>query len=219
MVLTEAAFSPLMGNCYRVILTKIIQIIAFKQCPDICQRCWRLLKALTSNPQCRDVDCREEYFHLAEILVCQLLAPYESIKVQTAAAGNEKIENISSQNTVKMEIDNMETEFMDNTQSTAENIESNNNNDNAEQIYKLELDMDEEEINGSCTTTDGAGVNYQTSQYFASPVDAKLVDDLCETLGHLSALNGYFQSECLFHIIRRLERFFEGRVISSERGK
>lgn len=219
VVLTEAAFSPLMGNCYRLIINKIVQIIAFKQTSDICQRVWRLLRALSSNPQSRDVDCREEYFHLAEVLICQLLAPYESIKVQTSSATNEKTKDSSDQNTVKMEIDNLESEFMDHTQSTVEHIETNNNGNNTEKIYKLQPDMDEEEINGR-STTDGSTVgSYQTSQYFASPVDAKLVNDLCETIGNLSAINGYIQSECLYHIIRRLKRFFQGRFISTERGK
>ncbi|XP_065357227.1 uncharacterized protein Saf6 [Calliphora vicina] len=215
VVLTEAACSPLMGNSYRLLLTKIIQIIAFKQSPDMCQRCWRLLRALSSNPQCRDVDCREEYFHLAEILICQLLAPYESIKVQASAASNNKTEDSTAENTIKVEMDNLDSEFLDHTQSTIENLETNNTN--AEKIYKLQPDMDEEEINGCSTTDASAAGNYQTSQYFASPVDVKLVDDLCETLGHLAAINGYFQSECLYHVTRRLERFFEGRFISTER--
>ncbi|XP_023303402.2 uncharacterized protein LOC111685374 [Lucilia cuprina] len=216
-VLTEAAFSSLMGHCYRLILTKIIQIVAFKQSPDICQRCWRLLRALSSNPQCRDVDAREEYFHLAEILICQLLAPYESIKVQNSSVANEKTEDTSNQNNIKMEIDNLDADFMDHTQSTMDNLEGNSNGDNTEKIYKLQADMDEEEINCCNTTATNAGGSYQTSQYFASPVDAKIVDELCETLGHLAAINGYFQSECLYHIVRRLERFFEGRFISTER--
>lgn len=220
VVLTEAAFSPLMGNCYRLILTKIIQIIAFKQTSDICQRCWRLLRALASNPQCRDVDAREEYFHLTEILICQLLAPFESIKVQNSTTATDKTENANNEQTngIKMEIDNLESDFMDHTQSTMEHMETNNVG-SSEKFFKLEPDMDEEEINGCSTMNGGDGSNYQCSQYFASPVDVKLVDDLCETLGHLAAINGYFQSECLYHIIRRLERFFEGRFISTERGK
>lgn len=206
-VLTEAAFSPLMGNCYRVFLTKIIQMIAFKQSSDICQRCWRLLRALATNPQCRDVDCREEYFHLAEILICQLLAPYESIKIQNNTST--KTENNNGEDSIKMEIDKLESDYIEHTQSTVENIEdANTNGENVEKIYKLQPDADEEEIQGG----------YQNSQYFASPVEGKIVDELCETLGHLSTINGYFQSECLYHIVRRLERFFDGRLISTERG-
>lgn len=208
IVLTEAAFSPLMGNCYRVFLSKIIQIIAFKQSSEICQRCWRLLRALTTNPQCRDVDCREEYFHLSEILICQLLATYESIKIQNNVST--KSEDTNDQNTIKMEIDKIESDYIDHVQPTVENIDGNNSNeDNFEKIYKLQPDADEEEIQGG----------YQSSQYFAYPVDGKIVDELCETLGHLTAINGYFQSECLYHIVRRLERFFDGRIISTERGE
>lgn len=217
VVLCEAAFSPLMGICYRLILTKIIQIIAFKQSNDICLRCWRLLRALSSNPQCRDVDAREEYFHLAEVLLCQLLAPFESIKVQSSSSSSAlKTEDPSSSvhSSIKMEVDKLEAEFIDNTQSTIEQIDTSTA-DITEKVFKLQPDHDEELISG-CSAE---GDSYQTSQYFASPVDGKLVEDLCETLGHVAAINGYFQSECLYHITRRLTRFFEGRIINTVRGK
>ncbi|XP_075153214.1 SAGA factor-like TAF6 isoform X2 [Haematobia irritans] len=212
--LTEAALSPLIGSCYRLILTKIIQIIAFKQSNDISSRCWRLLRALSSNPRTRDVDCREEYYHLSEILVCQLLAPLESIKIQNN--NSMKDDECPDHQTVKMEMDtavpfggtNELSSIVDQTMEV-----STVDQDTSEKIFKLEPDSDEEVMN----VYDGNSGNMQSSQYFASPVEWEFVNELCETLGMLGALNGYFQSECLYHIIRRLKRFFKGRIIQKER--
>uniref|UniRef100_A0A1I8NY89 Uncharacterized protein n=1 Tax=Stomoxys calcitrans TaxID=35570 RepID=A0A1I8NY89_STOCA len=212
--LSEAAFSPLMGSCYRLLLIKIIQIIAFKQNNQISSRCWSLLRALSSNPRTRDVECREEYFHLAEILVCQLLAPFESIKVQNNSL---KDEEVADQHTIKLEMgsavafsgtNNELSSMVDQAMeiSTAEQ-------DNSEKLFKLEPDSDEEVIN----VYDGCTANFQSSQYFATPVELEFVNELCETLGMLGAINGYFQSECLHNIIRRLTRFFNGRTIQKER--
>lgn len=214
-VLCEAAFSPLIGSCYRLILTKIIQIIAFKQSNEISSRCWRLIRALCSNTRVRDVDCREEYYHLAEILVCQLLAPLESIKIQTNLT---KTEDSIEQRTIKMEMDSA-VDFGDNNAALTSLADQGINvtsaeTDNVEKIFKLEPDHDEE-MTSFCNDS---SPDIQTSQYFATPVEWDFVDELCETLGMLGALNGYFQSECLFHIIRRLKRFFKGRIIEKERG-
>ncbi|XP_073827004.1 SAGA factor-like TAF6 isoform X2 [Musca autumnalis] len=217
-VLSEAAFSPLIGSCYRLILAKIVQIIAFKQTNEISSRCWRLLRALSSNPRTRDVDCREEYYHLAEILVCQLLAPFESIKIQNTQTKDEV--DISGQHDpIKMEttlgFPTSSGLLSTPLQQNMDVMPGNATTENCEQIFKLEPDNDEEmEETSIC---DESVTNMQTSQYFATPVEWDFVDELCETLGMLGALNGYFQSECLFHILRRLKRFFRGRVIQKER--
>ncbi|XP_011199642.2 uncharacterized protein LOC105223585 [Bactrocera dorsalis] len=204
--LSEAAFSPLLGACYRVILSKLIQILAFKQNEDISLRCWRLLRASSCNTHSRLQNVRVEYFHLSEILISQLLAPYESIKVHPNPKSEEQCNGAS----IKTEIeevkaeDKMEvkSEFMD--QSGVFNIQ----NTNEEKVYKLQTD-DEQDGDIEMRT--------EISPYFASPVDWKHVDDLCDTIGHMATSNGYFQKECIFHITRRLQRFFNGRSVSIER--
>lgn len=213
-------------------LVKLIEILAFKQTNDISHRCWRLLNALACNPQCRDVNCREEYFHLSEILICQLLAPWESIKSHSAESQIKTEEDAMQQlqTDIKMETDvnKLETDFSDNLQQSIidqqqQNIQVENTNIN-ENIFKLEPDNDgDEDMITEDNLTESVlnlnGEQYLASPYFASPVDWKMVDDLCHTLGYLGALNGYFQSECLNHILRRLNKFFDGRCISTERGK
>ncbi|XP_061388926.1 uncharacterized protein LOC133324056 [Musca vetustissima] len=228
-VLSEAAFSPLIGSCYRLILAKIVQIIAFKQTSEISSRCWRLLRALSTNPRTRDVDSREEYYHLAEILICQLLAPLESIKIQNNPTKEEL--NITAQNDHHIKMETSGIGFETTTSNTIQHSDVNviqqsgsggNGTDNCEKIFKLEPDDDDDgdddvEMDVTSLCDESAATNLQTSQYFATPVEWECVDELCETLGMLGALNGYFQSECLFHILRRLKRFFRGRVIQKER--
>ncbi|XP_014093430.1 uncharacterized protein Saf6 isoform X1 [Bactrocera oleae] len=204
--LSEAAFSPLLGACCRVILSKLIQILAFKQNEDISLRCWRLLRACSCNTHSRLQNLRVEYFHLSEILISQLLAPYESIKIHPNSKSGEQSNSAS----IKIEIeevkaeDKMEvkSEFID--QSDIFNIQ----NTNEEKVYKLQTD---DEQDGDIE------MSPEVSPYFASPVDWKHVDDLCDTIGHLATSNGYFQKECIFHITRRLQRFFKGRSVSIER--
>lgn len=203
--LSEAAFSSLLGACYRVILSKLIQILAFKQNEEISLRCWRLLRACSCNTHSRLQNVRVDYFHLSEILISQLLAPYESIKLHP----NSKSEEQCNGATIKTEIgetkneDKVEvkSEFMD--QTDIFNIHMNE-----EKVYKLQADNEQ----------DGdIEVRSEVSPYFASPVDWKHVDDLCDTIGNLATSNGYFQKECIFHITRRLQRFFNGRRVSIER--
>ena len=233
-ILTEAANSPLIGSCYKLLLTKLLQILAFKQHDELSSRCWRLLRALVTNRQTRDVDCRSEYFHLAEILICQLLSAYECIKPHTQQAAQQDVKleegtRPSSSNlleqTIKMEIDevkveqhlDMKSEFLDINPSDQEadafhlsSSAGTTQHVTEEKIFKLALLEDEDtvELQQVC----------EFSPYFASPVDWKYVDDLCQTIGMIAAKNGYFQSECLAHIVRRLERFFQGRSIRLERG-
>uniref|UniRef100_A0A1I8NEM4 Uncharacterized protein n=1 Tax=Musca domestica TaxID=7370 RepID=A0A1I8NEM4_MUSDO len=216
--LTEAAFSPIIGSCYRLILAKIVQIIAFKQTNEISSRCWRLLRALSSNPRTRDVDSREEYYHLSEILVCQLLAPFESIKIQNNSTKddlNAQHDPIKMENNLGFEANGVHHSAMQQDMNVIQ-VGSGRADDNCGKIFKLEPDNDEEEIDIS-SICDESISSLQTSQYFATPVEWEFVDELCETLGMLGGLNGYFQSECLFHILRRLKRFFRGRVIQKER--
>ncbi|XP_018787229.1 PREDICTED: uncharacterized protein LOC108967968 [Bactrocera latifrons] len=204
--LSEAAFSPLLGACYRVILSKLIQILAFKQNEDISLRCWRLLRASSCNTHSRLQNVRLEYFHLSEILISQLLAPYESIKVHPNPKSEEQCNGAS----IKTEIeevkaeDKMEvkSEFMD--QTGIFNIQ----NTNEEKVYKLQTD---DEQDGDIE------MRPEVSPYFASPIEWKHVDDLCNTIGHMATSNGYFQKECIVHITRRLHRFFNGRSVSIER--
>ncbi|XP_067622956.1 uncharacterized protein Saf6 isoform X2 [Eurosta solidaginis] len=205
--LSEAAFSPLLGACYRVILSKLIQILAFKQNEQISVRCWKLLRSCACNSHARLQSVRTEYFHLSEILVSQLLAPYESIKVHPQPKSEQQSQGVNIKteiDEVKLEDKNeMKTEFMDqselfNTQNTITN----------EKVFKLENDE-------SCDTD--VEIRPDVSPYFASPVDWRYVDELCSTIGHLAASSGFFQKECIFHITRRLHRFFEGRSVSTDR--
>lgn len=209
-----------MGSCYRVFLAKLIQILAFKQNDPISVRCWSLLRALAFNPYTRDVDCREEYFHLAEILICQLLAPFETIKLH-----GEKDESHAQEATIKMEIDDIKHEVenevkneftedeMFNAQTEIDEIKPHTEGKVEEKIYKLQPDDDGDGENDRKTNN-----LPMTSAYFATPVDWQHVDILCQTMGQLAASNGFFESECLFLVLRRLERFFDGRHIKTERG-
>ncbi|XP_054742643.1 uncharacterized protein LOC129247515 [Anastrepha obliqua] len=206
--LSETAFSPFLGACYRVILSKIIEILAFKQNEEISLRCWSLLRSCACNSHARLQNVRMEYFHLSEILISQLLATYESIKDHTST----KPEAQSIGVNIKTEVEeikleeklDMKTEFMH--QPDLFNLQ--NSNANEEKVYKLQSDN---ECEGD------AEMRSELSPYFASPVAWKHVDELCKTIGHLAASSGYFQKECLFHITRRLQRFFEGRSVSTER--
>lgn len=251
--LMEASSSSLIGCCYRLILYKIIEILALRQIADINQRCWRLLRALARNPQSRDVDCRMEYFHLSEVLVCQLLAPFESIKTSTSAPNGNVINmpkdyqtNKESNNnipleTIKLEPQNINEMTGDQQQdqqpaATACDSDVEWINEYVEKTYKLltedsedqDEETDEMEANkyyismDRCNkkrTMETSSEAAEVSGYFASPVDEDLLDELCDTLGQLAFINGYFQNECIHHINKRLNRLFESRQITTERGQ
>ncbi|CAD6998938.1 uncharacterized protein LOC101461947 [Ceratitis capitata] len=203
--LSEAAFSPLLGACYRVILSKLIQILAFKQNDDISLRCWRLLRSCSCNTHARLQNVRVEYFHLSEILISQLLAPYESIKVHSDSKPEEQ-RNVCIKTEVEEEKADekieVKTEFVDQSDIF------NSQNTSEEKVYKLQNDVDNE---------GDVEMRAEISPYFASPVNWNHVDELCDIIGHLATSNGFFQKECIFHIIRRLQRFFDGRCVSTER--
>lgn len=225
------AFSPQIGSCFRVLLDNIMNFLAFKQSDIISQRCWRILQALSSNPYTRDVYTRIEYFHLAEILICQLLAPFETIKghvkVELEKSTEEVVEEISKAETItdeSMQADEEKTTPLINaeaikeeevesiTEKVEEEIKPVEETTDAQPILKLATDEDEDEI-----VTHVPGVP-EFSPYFASPVEWEFVDLLCETIGKLAAQNGFFQSECCYLILRRLDRFFEDRQMNSDRG-
>lgn len=246
-VLTEAVSSSLIGCSYRLILHKIIQIIAFRQNSEISRRCWRLLRSLAMNPQSRDVDCRLEYYNLSEVLVCQLVAPYESIKVYAPNKKDEiniveihenkvKTEFEPTLNSVKIEPDIIEAisdQQQQQHQNSAQIFDSSQiwTNINEEKLYRL-FDDEQDDDDGGEKTDCKYSVdwpkqqlanrhtleNHKSSGYFATPVNAEFVDELCDTLGCLAVINGYFQNECIYNINKRLERFFEGRQINTERG-
>ncbi|ALC38452.1 Saf6 [Drosophila busckii] len=90
--ITQAYETPLMGACYRVIVSKLLQLLAFKQHDNLSQRCWRLLRACNYNSNANQISCRSEYFHLAEVLISQLMAPYETIKVAQSQATSAEME-------------------------------------------------------------------------------------------------------------------------------
>ncbi|EDW45442.1 uncharacterized protein LOC6617299 isoform X1 [Drosophila sechellia] len=209
--------TPLMGSIYRVIVSKMVQLLAFKQQDHLSQRCWRLLRACNYNATANHNACRPEYFNLAEVLVSQLMAPYETIKAphvdpdpgQTTSIKMEFEEELkvepdqcpnpeTQENPEVMGVEKQEqAPHMFPGESTMEHT-----------IYKLQ--SEEEEMNPQPETE-------HLSSFFACPVGNGLVDELCETIGQLASQSGYLHAECLFLIKRRLERFFEGRHISSER--
>ncbi|XP_037928454.1 uncharacterized protein LOC119662776 isoform X2 [Teleopsis dalmanni] len=224
--LSEAAFAPLIGHCYRVLLGKVIQILAFKQNDQISERNWRLLRACASNPNTRESQCREELFNLAEILVCQLLGPYESIKihdnlnvntpplidspeVEFASDDQDICERDGESDKIIVEIDLTSSDSMEQMELECEI------NPQEDYIYKLLTEDDDESNDWNSELFDNESEDI--SQYFATPATLSSVDELCETIGYLSNSSGYFYSECLFHIKRRMERFFYFRNVSTEK--
>ncbi|XP_037710811.1 uncharacterized protein LOC119547853 [Drosophila subpulchrella] len=206
--------TPLMGSIYRVIVSKMVQLLAFKQQDQLSQRCWRLLRACNYNPTANHNACRPEYFNLAEVLVSQLMAPYETIKAppedpdpgQTTSIKMEFEEPLKIEPEQAPIPDNPEVMEVDKQEQDPQMFPSENTMEHT--IYKLQTE--EEERNPQEETE-------HLSTYFATPVGNALVDELCETIGQLASQSGYLQAECLFLIKRRLARFFEGRDVCSER--
>nr|XP_016945526.1 uncharacterized protein LOC108021352 isoform X2 [Drosophila suzukii] len=206
--------TPLMGSIYRVIVSKMVQLLAFKQQDQLSQRCWRLLRACNFNPTANHNACRPEYFNLAEVLVSQLMAPYETIKAppEDPDPGQTTSIKMEFEEQLKMEPeqgpipDNPEVMEVDKQEQDPQMFPSENTMEHT--IYKLQTE--EEERNPQQETE-------HLSTYFATPVGNALVDELCETIGQLASQSGYLQAECLFLIKRRLARFFEGRDVCSER--
>ncbi|XP_023170512.2 uncharacterized protein LOC111599165 isoform X2 [Drosophila hydei] len=242
VALAQAFQTPLMGACYRVIISKMLQMLAFKQHDQVSQRCWRLLRACNYNAQANQINCRPEYFNLAEVLISQLMAPYETIKVADSRPQSQHVP-------VAMELDkelklepglgsDMQREPYGNQGMDVENQQQEQPQPQSQQhqleqqpsqqpipeitftsdasqeqtIYKLQLDDDSSEAADKQQHEEPQ----QLSSYFASPVGSSYVDELCETLGQMAAQSGYLHSECLFLIKRRLARFFEGRAVCSE---
>lgn len=210
-----------MGSIYRVIVTKMIHLLAFKQQDQLSQRCWRLLRACNYNSHVNHVSCRPEYFHLAEVLVCQLLAPYETIKPPPEAS--EGLCTDPSATTVKMEYEEqlkLEPEQFSNQETPMMEVDKEDHaedqpvfdGDNSQEhtIYKLQTEDEE--------ATPDPELQHMSS-FFASPVGSVCVEELCDTIGQLASQSGYFHSECLFLITRRLARYFETRDSCSERGE
>lgn len=218
VAVSEAFQSPFMGACYRVIVSKMLQMLAFKQHDQVSQRCWRLLRACNYNAQANHISCRPEYFHLAEVLISQLMAPYETIKVPETQSSQVKMELEEEQtvlpNTGQQQYSTQASELeqqqpQPQAPQAAPEIPFSGNAAHEETIYKLEDDSNDEVQQEP----------QQLSSYFATPVGNSYVDELCETIGQMAAQSGYLQAECLFLIKRRLDRFFEGREVCSERGK
>ncbi|KAH8412891.1 hypothetical protein KR009_006530 [Drosophila setifemur] len=216
--LSHAFQTPLMGSIYRVIVSKMIQLMAFKQQDQLSMRCWRLLRACNYNLHANQSSCRPEYFNLAEILVSQLMAPFETIKAPPDACGGVEAEpaevKIEVVEPVKLEpslfrvpanpVDKRQpkdVQLEPLTPFPSETIEEHT-------IYTLLAEDDE-------PTPDPEPQHL--SSYFASPVGNACVNELCETIGQLASQSGYLHAECLFLIKRRLARFCEGRDICSER--
>ncbi|EDW03452.1 uncharacterized protein LOC6562267 [Drosophila grimshawi] len=220
VAISQAFETPLMGACYRVIISKMLQLLAFRQQDHVSQRCWRLLRACNYNGHANHIHCRPEYFNLAEVLISQLMAPFETIKVADGrprsqqapvqmepGLGSDVQSEQQQYSSQAMAIDSQQQQ-----QPTQHNIpQIVFTSDSQEQtIYKLQQDDD--------NTDDTQPQEPQhMSNYFASPVDNSCVDELCETIGQLAEQSGYLHAECLFLIKRRLARFFEGRDVCSER--
>lgn len=199
-----------MGSCYRVIVSKMLQLLAFRQHDQVSQRCWRLLRACNYNAQANHISCRPEYFHLAEVLISQLMAPYETIKVAETQPSQVKMELEEEQGLPNTEqYSTQAAELEQQPPQAAPEIPFTGNAAQEETIYKLEDDNNEEVQQEP----------QQLSSYFATPVGNSYVDELCETIGQMAEQSGYLHAECLFLIKRRLDRFFEGREVCSERGK
>ncbi|XP_017046128.2 LOW QUALITY PROTEIN: uncharacterized protein LOC108091444 [Drosophila ficusphila] len=203
--------TPLMGSMYRVIVSKMVQLLAFKQQDQLSQRCWRLLRACNYNATANHNACRPEYFNLAEVLVSQLMAPFETIKAppEDPAPGQQTGIKMECEEQLKTEPElcpNPDATEADKKEQDPQELSSETTQEHT--IYKLQTE--EEDRNAHPETE-------HLSTYFASPVENALVDELCETMGQLASQSGYLHSECLFLIKRRLARFFEGRDVCSER--
>ncbi|XP_020800807.1 uncharacterized protein LOC110178126 [Drosophila serrata] len=204
--IAHAFQTPLMGSVYRVLVSKIVQLLAFKQQDALSRRCWRLLRACNYNAHANHSACRPEYFHLAEVLVSQLMAPYETIKAPPSTSLEVPSDTTDlGQVPVKMELE--------------EQLKLEPDQEQME--FPVEQNQEEHTIYSLQTEDEGVTPEpeepQQLSSYFASPVSNALVDELCDTIGQLASQSGYLQAECLFLIMRRLARFFEGRDVCSER--
>ncbi|KAH8266493.1 hypothetical protein KR044_008054 [Drosophila immigrans] len=206
VAISQAFQSPVMGSCYRVIVSKMLQLLAFRQHDPVSQRCWRLLRACNYNFQANHLSCRQEYFHLAEVLISQLMAPFETIKPANLQV---KMELEEPALTTTAQYSSGDLEQQQEPQPAAD-LAFTNDASQEQTIYKLQLDDN--------NSNDAAEQQpQQLSSYFATPVGNNYVDELCETIGQLADQSGFFQAECLFLIKRRLARFFEGREVCSER--
>ncbi|XP_030565497.1 uncharacterized protein LOC115765894 [Drosophila novamexicana] len=245
VAVTQAFQTPLMGACYRVIVSKMLQLLAFKQHDQVSQRCWRLLRACNYNTQANHINCRPEYFHLAEVLISQLMAPYETIKVadgrpqsQQAApvpmeldkvlklepglSGDAQAEQYASQ-AMDLEAQQPQQQQAQEQQQAQQPQQSQPTvpeititSDTSQGQTIYKLQLDDD----SCEAAEQQQQQQepqQLSSYFASPVGNSYVDELCETIGQMAAQSGYLHAECLFLIKRRLNRFFEGRDVCNER--
>ncbi|KAH8246653.1 hypothetical protein KR038_001431 [Drosophila bunnanda] len=205
--IAHAFQTPLMGSIYRVLVSKIVQLLAFKQQDTLSRRCWRLLRACNYNAHANHSACRPEYFHLAEVLVSQLMAPYETIKAPPSTSLEVPPDTTDlGQGPVKMELDEQLK-----LEPDQEQLEFPVPEHNQEEHTIYSLQTEDEGV------TPEPEEPQQLSSYFASPVGNALVDELCDTIGQLASQSGYLQAECLFLIMRRLARFFEGRDVCSER--
>ncbi|KAH8409510.1 hypothetical protein KR222_007368 [Zaprionus bogoriensis] len=209
IAISEAFQTPVMGSCYRVIVSKLLQLLAFRQHDQLSQRCWRLLRACNYNALANHINCRTEYFHLAEVLVSQLMAPYETIKVPEAPTSQHKMELEEGKGLPPgtEQYSSQVAELEQQAPAAAPEAAYTGDASQEETIYKLEEESNDEVQQEP----------QQLSSYFASPVGNAFVDELCETIGQLAAQSGYLHAECLFLIKRRLDRFFEGREVCSER--
>ncbi|XP_055839846.1 uncharacterized protein LOC129907593 [Episyrphus balteatus] len=211
--------APFIGGCYRVLLVKMIQTLAFKQTNHVKLRCWRLMQTLAQHPTCRDVYCREDFFHLAEIFICQLLDTYDVSKsimktemkyspMETDEPTSQliKIEDIKEEELV--DLDEERPNITPPSDVKEEFVPVEEELPQSDRIYRLEKDDDNES-----TADQMEGIEF--SPYIADKVDLELVDDLCETIGLIGAINEFFNTECMHLILRRLESFFDKKKIFS----
>ncbi|XP_034489443.1 uncharacterized protein LOC117793268, partial [Drosophila innubila] len=231
VAISQAFQTPVMGSCYRVIVSKMLQLLAFRQHDQLSQRCWRLLRACNYNGQANHISCRQEYFHLAEVLISQLMAPYETIKVAEGRAQSQNVQvKMELEEELKLETGLAGEQYANNAQEPVQQqqeqpseqaqqpppeIPFTSDASQEQTIYKLQLD----DASNDAVDPQVQQEPQQLSSYFATPVGNSFVDELCETIGQLAAQSGYLHAECLFLIKRRLARFFEGRDVCSERGK
>ncbi|XP_055918099.1 uncharacterized protein LOC129950248 [Eupeodes corollae] len=211
--------APFIGSCFRVLLIKMIQTLAFKQTNHVKRRCWRLMQTLAQHPTCRNVYCREEFFHLAEIFICQLLDTYEANIKSESYSSDVKYTPMETDEVfvrpthpgIRIKLEDIKEEVLVNlvdekcTIKSTEGVKEDYVDEESQQpdrVYRLEKDDD-----GESTADQMEG--FEFSSYSADKVDLNLVDDLCETIGFFGAVNEFFNTECMHLILRRLQAFFD----------
>ncbi|XP_037907079.1 uncharacterized protein LOC119649135 isoform X2 [Hermetia illucens] len=236
-----AAFAPHIGCIFKIILKKCIEMLAFEQTSKIIERCMQFLRALVFNIHSRDVECREQLFHLSELFACLICGPQEP-EVKTESF--ELVKNFLESSATELKKDpealnQIDVDDICNTYEALLQIMARNGfqggestdgmkiepQDGLESALKVEpfeetVQMETNAIHGNQLNAMEEDCEPPTSEapiaIIFSPYKVDATEDCIEsvysTLGELANNFGYFQSECTFVIVKRMERFFNDRM-------